>query len=123
MQINLIETVHDYMWMEQEALKKKLVEDGYVFDELRDIVQGEHEYGISSLKKDEVVVQLQMDDIRGTKFYQIACGRMHEPYRPNDYFVIYDSKLDGKINVRKIYNKIKSFEKAIQKDILKERRK
>jgi hypothetical protein len=31
--------------------------------------------------------------------------------------------LDGKINIRKIFNKIKSYEKAIQKDILKERRK
>lgn len=123
MQIDLIQTVHEYMWMGQQELKQKLVEDGYVFDELRDIVQGENEYGLSSLKKDEVVVQLQMDDIKGEKFYQIACGRMHEPYRPSDYFVIYDSKLDSKMNIRKIYNKIKSFEKAITKDILKERRK
>ena len=122
MTVDLIGTVHNYMWMGQEPLKNKLIEDGYVFDELRDIVQGENEYGTSSLKKNEVVVQLQMVEIKGDKFYQIACGRMHEPYRPNDYFVIYDSKLDGNINVRKIFNKIKAFEKAIEKDVLKEKR-
>lgn len=123
MKVDLIKTVHSFMWMGQEPLKNKLIEDGYVFDEIYDIVQGENEYGFSSMNKREVVVQLQLRSIRGENSYQISCGRMIKPHRPNDYFIIYDSQLDGKINVRKIFNKIKAFEKAIEKDILKERKK
>ena len=123
MQIDYFKTVHDYVWTDLAPLKDKLVENGYVLDTICDTIICGNEYCYSLLKKGEVVVQLQMDEIHGAKFYRLSCGRMVLPHDPNEYMIIYTSDLDGKINIRKIFNKIKSYEKAIEKDILRERRK